>query len=326
MPDFSHVIPESHRDVSPGFLEMLIQTQREELFTGVMRLDHGSGENLILSFLEGIQQKLYRCGQGAVEVVPRQTWPAELSRDCRSVGFARLPIEAMRFMRVVYEAPVRQVEESNFAANHLAEAVEKWAAAREPGIVNIQGDKLNRYYLLAGDSSPVIEELSFLDGKAQFSLNDASFPRMLPKADYRVLRYVSLRDHDVWREYELRLAFSPFMRMLLNRFGELAGRVLTERVCEQISLWAREGGWNVTLSSNGLVNRQYFENLESAKSLYADILRRFQDEASLAIGSRMTEGISQEILLKLDVYRRELLARNLYGRPGLSGATGGVWR
>ena len=326
MPDFSHVIPESHQNVSPGLLEMLIQTRREELFTGVMRLCPASGENLIFSFLEGMQQKLYRCREEAVDIVPRQTWPAELGRDCSAVGFLSLPIEALRFMRVVHEAPVRQVEELTLTLEQLIDAAGKWAAAREPGIVHIQGDKVNRYHLVAGDSTPVIEELSILGGEVRFSLNDASFPKMLPKTDYRVLRYVSVRDHDVWREYELRLAFSPFMRMLLNRFSELAGRVLTERLCEQVSLWAREEGWKVILSGNGLVNRQYFENLESAKRLYADVLRHFQEEASLAIGTRMTEGISQEILLKLDSYRRELLAKNIYSRPGLSNATGGVWR
>lgn len=206
------------------------------------------------------------------------------------------------------------------------DAAGKWATAREPGIVHIQGEKVNRYYLVAGDSAPLIEEISILDGEARVSLNDASFPKTMPKTDYRVLRYVSVRDHAVWREYELRLAFSPFMRMLLNRFSELAGRVLTERLCEQVSTWARDEGWNVTLSGNGLLNRQYFENLESAKRLYADVLRRFQEEASLAIGTRMVEGISQEILLRLDSYRRELLARDIYSRPSLSRATGGVWR
>jgi hypothetical protein len=326
MPDFSHVIPASHQNISPGFLEMLIRTQREELFTGLMRLSYGSGENLIFSFLEGIQQQLYRCREAAVEVIPRQTWPAELGCDCSLVGFLRLPVKAMRIMRIVHEAPVRQVEESTFTVDKLVDAAEKWAAAREPGIVHVQSEKLNRYYLVAGDSTPVIEELSVLDGDVRVSLNDASFPKTLPKVDYRVLRYVSVRDHDVWREYELRLAFSPFMRMLLNRFNELAGRVLTERLCEQVSLWAREGGWNVSLSGNGLVNRQYFENLESAKRLYSDVLRRFQEEASLAIGSRMIDGISQEILLKLDSYRRELLARNIYSLPGLSSASVGVWR
>lgn len=326
MPDFSNVIPASHQNISPGFLEMLIRSQREQLFTGLMRLSYGMGENLIFSFLEGIQQRLYRCREPAVEIIPKQTWPAELGRDCSLVGFFRLPLEAMRIMRIVHEAPVRQVEESTLTVEQLMDAAGKWATAPEPGIVHVQGEKVNRFYLVVGDSTPVIEELSVLDGDVRVSLNDASFPNTLPTFDYRVRRYVSVRDHDVWREYELRLAFSPFMRMLLNRFNELAGRVLTERLCQQVSLWAHEGGWNVSLSGNGLVNRQYFENLESAQGLYSDVLRRFQEEASLALGSRMIDGISQEILLKLDSYRRELLVRNIDSLPGRSSATVGVWR
>jgi len=111
-------------------------------------------------------------------------------------------------------------------------------------------------------------------------------------------------------------------RMLLNRFSELAGRVLTERLCEQLSLWARDGGWNITVTTNGAVNRQYFDSLESARGAYADLLRRFRQEASLAIGSRMVDDLSRDILIKLDPDRRELLAQHIYSQPGVGSLVG----
>ena len=326
MPDLAHAIPDSHQNVSPGFLEMLIRTAREELFTDLMRLSHESGEHLLFSFLEGIQQKLYRCVGGVVEILPRQTWQDALGRGNARVGFLRLPVEAMRFIRVLHEAPVRSVEELDVTAEQLREAVGGWGAAGEPAIIHIQGERISWYYLMAGASTPVIEELSVTRDEARFSLSDISFPQRLPRLAYHVVRYVSTRDHDAWREYELRLAFSPLMRMLLNRFGELAGRSLTERLCEQMTHWAHEGGWNVSLSSNGIVNRQYFDSLESAIDLYADLLRRFREEASPAIGSRMADAISQEILMKLDSYRRELLTNYVFRRQGAGSAIGVVWR
>jgi len=140
------------------------------------------------------------------------------------------------------------------------------------------------------------------------------------------VRYVSNREHEVWREYELRLAFNPLMRMLLNRFSELAGRALTERLCEQLSLWAREGGWNITVTTNGAVNRHYFDSLESATNVYSDLLRRFRQEAIRAIGSRMVDDISRESLIKLDPYRRELLTQHIYTQPGVGSVAGVVWR
>ena len=51
MAKFSALVPETCQDVSSGFAEMLIQTQREELFTGLMRLSHTSGENLLFTAL-----------------------------------------------------------------------------------------------------------------------------------------------------------------------------------------------------------------------------------------------------------------------------------
>ena len=326
MPDFADLIPASHQHVSAGFLETLIQARREELFTGLMRLGDSGGEHHIQSFLEGTQQTLYRCAEGVVEVLPKHTWQDAFSHNNATVGFLPFPIEAMRFIRVLHEAPVRHIDESTLTLEQLTEAAGKWAAEKEPGIVHVEGDKINRYYLIAGQSIPVVEELSVLGGEARLSLSDASFPKMLPRREYHVLRYVSDRDHELWHEYELRHAFSPFMRMLLGRFSELAGRVLTERLCERISVWAREGGWNVTLNSNGFVNRQYFDTLESAIGLYVDLLSRFQDEASPAIGSRMADGISQEVLIKLDSDRRELLTKNILSRQGVGSVAGMGWR
>jgi hypothetical protein len=84
----------------------------------------------------------------------------------------------------------------------------------------------------------------------------------------------------------------------------------------------RDAGWNITLSSNGISNRQYFDTLESAVGLYVDLLRRFQDEASPAIGSRMACDISYEVLSKLDSVRRELLAQFIFGQLGAGNGIG----
>src|SRR6266498_1742266 len=237
MPDFSALIPETYQNISSGYLETLIQSQREALFTGLLRLGYPSDENLVFTFLEGVQQKLYRSVENTIAVIPKQTWFDAFDHRNAAVGFLPLPVEAVRFTRVAYEAPVLRVEESTFAPEELADAAGKWSIEQDAGIVHVQGEKVNRYYLIAGHSTPIIEELSFVEGEARFSIGDASFPQLLPKADYHVLRYVSNHEHEVWREYELRLAFNPFVRMLLNRFGELAGRVLMERLCEQLTLW-----------------------------------------------------------------------------------------
>jgi hypothetical protein len=105
--------------------------------------------------------------------------------------------------------------------------------------------------------------------------------------------------------------------MLLSRFGELAGRALTGRLCERLSAWASENGWNVVITGNGIVHRQYFEMLDTAVKFYVDLIRCFQSEASPALGARMVDGISHDVLIKLDPYRRELLTRYIFGQSGV---------
>ncbi len=317
MPDLSAFIPETHRDISSGYVETLIQARREELFTGLMRLSCPSGENLVFAFLEGVQQKLYRCVENNVNTIPRQLWFDTFNQSNMSAGFLPLPVEAMRFTRVAYEAPVMRVETFVLPPEKLIDSARKWSAESEPSILHIQSEAINKFCLVAGHATPIVEELSFGATGTRFAVSDASFSQTLPKADYRVTRYVGNSEQEAWRQYELRLAFVPLVRMLLNRFGELAGRALTARLCERLSIWAAENGWNVAITSNGIVNRQYFETLESAVRFYVELIRCFQVEAGPALGARMVDGISHDVLIKLDPYRRELLTRYIFGQSGV---------
>jgi hypothetical protein len=104
------------------------------------------------------------------------------------------------------------------------------------------------------------------------------------------------------------------MRLLFIRFGELAGRVLTERLCEQLSIWARDGGLDMTITGNGISNQHYFDSLASASDAYVGLLRRSYSEATPAIGARMSDGISRDVLLKLDPHRREILTHHIFDK------------
>lgn len=326
MPHFSALIPETYWSISAGYVETLIQTQREELSSGLMRLSYSSGEALILSFLEGVEKRLYRCIDQKVEVLPRQTWRDALNRSSISVGFLSLPVDSMRMIRLIHEAPVIQLEQSTLTAKELAFHAEIWTVAVEPSIVYIEAQGIKKYYAVAGNSPPQIEELTFTNGRARFNVNTLAFLETLPKIDWQVIRYISDRRYDLWREYELRLAFSSLLRTFLNRFGELAGRVLTERLCEQLSTCVRENGWNISLSPDGIVNRHYFDSLQEAANTYLELIRRFRDEASRAIGLRVMDNISREILIKLDPYRRSLLTQYIYDPLGMDSVPGVVWR
>lgn len=319
-------LPDEYTNVSPGFVETLIQSRRAELFTGLMRMRYATGELLVFTFLDGIQQKLYRCLEKGTEAVLRVSWQAVMDHPDASVSFMPLTIESMRLMQVAYDAPIAGVETQNLTTPQLSERVRDWSNNNAPSILHIHTTSFDRVYLLLGASNPAIESVSFAKGNSNFSINDISFPGFLPSEDMSVTRYTSDREHISWQEYDLRLAFNPFMRLLLNRFGELAGRILTERLCERISNGLREEGWNIKVTLNGISNRQYFESMQKTVEVYVGILRSFHDEASPAIGQRMAEGLSHDVLRKLEPYRRETIMRHIYNDDHVDKVTGRVWR
>jgi hypothetical protein len=326
MLDFLANTSDAYVNVSPGFVETLIQSRREELFTGLMRLRYPAGEILVFTFLDGAPQTLYRCLETSTEVIPRRSWQVALDLRDASVSHISMSVESMRVLQVVLEAPVSRVEEQAFALADLLKQVDRWISSAEPSIVHIHSEQIDRLYLMSGISRPLIETVSFENDTSKFSVNDVSFPTLLPPTQYQVTRYVSDWAHVAWQEHEVRLSFNPWMRLILNRFSELAGRILTERLCERISRKLKEEGWKISVSINGVANHQYFESVEKAVDVYFGIVLAFHEEASVAIGRRMAEELSHEVLAKLDANRREIILHMIYDQNRIDAATGRVWR
>ena len=320
MPDFSSIIPETHQNISFGYMEVLIQDHRQELFSGLMRISYPSGESFVFMFLEGVQQRLYRCFEAITEIVNRQSWSQRLDRPGASVGFLPLGVDGLRLIRVIHEAPVQTEEQANLSYNELVDRVKVWADNPEPSFVHIHSGNIHRIYVLAGNPNSIIEELSVTEEQAKFSIGDASFPQALQNTEYKISRYLSTSDHDTWREYKLRLAFHPLMRMLITRFGELAGYVLAERLGVQLTNWVTSGGWNLNLNSNGVINREYFDSLEDALAVYVGILNRFRDEAGLAVGPRLVENMFRETSMKLPPIFRNILNQYMSAQFGPGGS------
>lgn len=310
MPTFSSFITETHNNVSPGFVDVLIQTRREELFTGLMQLRYPTGANLVFAFVAGVEQQLYRYHENTTEIIPRPAWHQLVNSPNASVGLLELPLEALRVIRVAHEAPVSREEQLSLSSAEFLACTNKWLLEAEPSIIHVQGAQLDQMYLLANCTNSAVESIAYVDSSVRYSGSEVFLAPNV--GGLQVRRYVSAQAHAVWREYELRLAFNPLARLLMKRFGELAGRGLAERLGGQISAWARGGGWNIFFSGDSVINHQYFDSLEAAVDAYTDILRCFQDEAGIAIGLRMTENILMDVLSRLDTNCRELLLQFIF--------------
>lgn len=320
MPDFTSTLPDTHFRVPQRTLRTLLESYRQEQCTGLMRLRYPSGMDLVSTFLDGTQTGLYGCLNQRMEAIPRQSWTYAMDRPDASIAFLNLTVEAMRLARIAHEAPVLGLEQDQCTTHGLAGRVQDWAMGISPVVLMIRSKQVERVYLIGGTSTPIIEELAIEGGVSRFSVTDSDFPGALANEDYQVMGFVSDGDHELWQEYRLRYAFHPLVRMVINRFSQLAGRTLTERLCEQQSAWLQEQGWNMNTTINGLSNRHYFESIQQARNAYLAIMRRFNDQSSQAIGLRMAEGLWWETVLKMDPDRRDLLKKYFYNQDGLDHA------
>src|SRR5512138_72493 len=149
-------VPDAYTKVSPGFVETLIQSRRAELFTGLMRMHYATGELLVFSFLDGNQQKLYRCLERGMEAIPRTSWQSAMDLKDASVSFMPLTIESIRLMQVAHDAPVNRRDTQTLSAQQLAQQVPEWAGSTQPSILHLHSNGFDRVYLILGRSNPVI--------------------------------------------------------------------------------------------------------------------------------------------------------------------------
>ena len=320
MPDLTSTLPDTHFRVPQRTLRALLESYRQEQCTGLMRLRYPSGMDLVSTFLDGTQTGLYGCLNQRMEAIPRQSWTYAMDRPDASIAFLKLSVEAMRLARIAHEAPVLSLEQSQCTTQSLAHRVQDWAAGMSPVVLMIHSEQGERVYLIGGASTSIIEELAIESGESRFSVTDSAFSGALADEEYQVMGFVSDGDHELWQEYRLRYAFHPLVRMVINRFSQLAGRALIERLCEQLSVWLQDQGWNMNTTINGLSNRHYFESIQQATSAYLAIIRRFNDESSQAIGLRMAEGLWWEALLRMDPHLCNLLKKYFYNQDGLDHA------
>jgi len=317
MKDLFSSLPLLHQHVSAGFVNALIQLHRQEIFTGVMITKYPAGEMFASLFWEGDHLDLFQCLEEANLNIPRQNWHVELDRANADASLLPLTVEGLRVFQMFLELAVDGAEQPLLSSVELPGRLEKWSFLKEGSLVWISSSQFASILSITGFGDPNFECVDIVDGSAHFSHRNANYQDAFADGEYKVVRFTCSNKQDVWRENGLRLAFNPLMQVLIARFQELAGRILAERLCDQLSRWCAGGGWRISIGSTGVTDHQIFVSLGQAVRAYHGIVRRFQEESSLAIGPRLAENLLREVLAKMEAHQRELLVEHLYDQHGM---------
>lgn len=293
-------------------VQALIQMHRQDRLTGLLQMSYPSQGPLVMALLHGEPHALYRYEDGHWGVVPRQYWKSELNHPNATVHRLLLSVEALRVCKTFFEAWWIRTETLTLPSKELPYRLSSWALMPQPNLIHLSMDGSESLFVLLGNGTSILEGLELADGSAQFIVESAANLQVLADTIYQVARYESDGEQDVWREYGLRLALVALIRVMMVRFGELAGSTLAERLCAQLTSWCQNRGWDITVNSNGVVHRQFFDGLDEAIRAYASMLMCFRQEAGLAIGPRLAIGLSREALEKMIAHYRDTLERYVF--------------
>ena len=317
MQDLFSSLPILHQHVSAGYVNALIQTNRQELFTGVMVAKYPAGEMFGSVFWEGDHLGLFQCLEEMNLNIPRQNWHVELERADADVSLLALTVDELRVFQMFLESVTDGAEQSVLSSVELSTQLKDWSSLKKCCLVWIRSSQFASIISIEGFGDSALECVDIVNGSAHFSRRNMNNREAFADGEYQVVHYACPSKQDVWHEHGLRLAFNLLTQALIARFQELAGRILAERLCDQLSNWCAGGRWKISIAGSGVTNRHFFVSLEQAVRAYHGIIRRFQEESSLAIGTRLAENLLREVLAKMETHPRELLVEHLFGGSGL---------
>jgi hypothetical protein len=320
MLDLFSLIPLRMQDISGGYVQSQIQIHEKDLFTGIFHLSYKKTEH-ILFFLQGKLVSIYQLGEGSWEVLPNKVWNDIISASRGDLRVLPLPVDGLRLYRILLESDFGEpLASKELPASELV--------AYFSVLPRDVGNTLS--VVRQGESAAVLllasENASVADG-AIFSttLGAQVGPGILHQVlawGNRMCQLYLCRykpSSEGWKEFTLRNSYSDFVRRVLTRYEELAGRFLVSDIDEQVNEECNTHMWAISMHGRALSNRHFFDTTQNAARVYSALLEIMEEQMEMVIGSKMVAQILQEALVQLPLDARHLLREQVIARTGLGG-------
>lgn len=320
MLDLFSLIPLRMQDISGGYIQSQIQIHEKDLFTGIFHLSHEKTE-YVFFFLQGKLVSIYRFGEGFWEALSIKVWNDIISTSRGDLRVLPLPADGLRLYRLLLESDFSETLTSKeLPADELMAYFSVLPRdGRNTLSVVRQGESL-AVLLLASENATVTEGAMF-----STSLGAQVGPGVLNQVSAwgdRICQLYLCRynpSSEGWKEFALRTTYSNFVKRVLTRYEELAGRFLVSDIDEQVNEECNMHMWEISMHGRALSDRHFFDTTQSAARAYSALLEIMEKQMEMVIGPKMTGQVLQEALVQLPADMRQLLREQVVSRTQLGG-------
>jgi hypothetical protein len=98
----------------------------------------------------------------------------------------------------------------------------------------------------------------------------------------------------------LQFAFSNLAENLLQRYGEVTGRVMVNSVVRTLNVEAASNGWDINVIGAKVFDQAVFVDSGMARTAYKDLLVHLIKRIESLVGRNITTLIVKDVLAELD--------------------------
>lgn len=282
-------------------LQEVVRSYQTRLFTGLLEIGDVGGGYLDFLFCNGEIVSLCARNPGGVISIAPANWQKVIpskSHHQHTPGILTFPPHTVQLARIYLTQADDGQSFTHQSVESLVKHLELCSGQPELALLHIRWEKTDGLVFL-GKKQDANGFVLFADGQElpdKVSLADlASWPE-----SNSVLTILNSKTNDAWEVYMLQFAFSSLAENLLQRYGEVTGRVMVNSVVRALNVEAASNGWDINVIGAKVFDQAVFVNSGMARTAYKDLLIHLIKRIETLVGRNITTLIVKDVLAELD--------------------------
>ena len=298
--------PESQFAGSPAYLASIQQTFQKDRLSGLIEVQAGPDQQVVLLFDSGARVRAYRLAAGTCTLLTPEEITADWETRDAPIRTMNLPGTAVwaAWLALEFHPPAsREVQEGRQISGYLNDC----RAEGRCGVLHFgaaEGDGL----MVLWDGEPVRSDTVF--AAADGIVGTLPITRLLQEnstAPWEITFYAARPEAVAYQRLLLRTGVSTWSRMAFEQYQDLVGQRMLLNLINNINAASQSQQWNIRLDMNGLVDHHIFLKADTYHLAYQALLRATVEQIGLVIGGLLSQRVLGDAYAQLPENQRAVL-------------------
>lgn len=244
---------------------------------------------------------------------------AALKRDWTHAKLATgvLPDFAVRPVKIWFGTnPAPDVEKHS--TRDFFVVLNKYKEMNKPGMLWVLSGQDERFLFYPGDGKAIDQIVDISAGEL---VSDPIIITSLPlpeNPDFSCAYFPFDANKEAWQEYQLHRYFCEISGAVLQRYGQLTGKVMTQSLERTVNLFITNYAWPIEFRKGHVIDQLKLSDIKQTQKTYQYILAHMFQHISLSVGKKLAAFLFGDCLNNASPAQRSSISSLLSNIDGFS--------